>query len=124
MDRNEFINKLNKFGLPKSEYMILSGGSLLIRGLREETSDFDLCVSEALAKELDIEHCARDEKGYYVPFDNVQMTDDLGSRPFDLVDGFKCETLESILASKKKMLRPKDIKDIARIEAFLKGAVK
>lgn len=38
---------------------------------------------------------------------------------FDLIDGFKCETLESILAFKKKLHRQKDLKDIKNIEHYL-----
>ena len=40
--------------------MICSGGSLLLRGLREETADFDLCVSEMLAQRLDLEKYPKD----------------------------------------------------------------
>ncbi len=120
MNRQEFIERLESFGFPKSEYMILSGGSLLLRGLREETQDFDLCVSAQLARKLDLEHCRKDEKGYYAPFPDVQMTDNLGSRPYELVDGFQCETLESVLALKRELMRPKDLRDIETIEAYLK----
>ena len=120
MNRQEFIERLESFGFPKSEYMILSGGSLLLRGLREETQDFDLCVSAQLARKLDLEHCRKDEKGYYAPFPDVQMTDNLGSRPYELVDGFQCETLESVLALKRELMRPKDLRDIEVIEAYLK----
>ena len=119
MNRQEFIAKLEEFGLLKSGYMIRSGGSLLIRGLREETADFDLCVSKELAEKLDLSHCAKDDKGYYAPFENVQMTDDLEERSFDVVDGFQCETLESILELKRRLLRPKDLRDIAVIEEYL-----
>ena len=119
MNKQEFIAKLEEFGFPKSEYMILSGGSLLLRGLREETADFDLCVSKKLAEKLDLEHCPKDDKGYYAPFENVQMTANLGERPFDIVDGFQCETLESVLALKRMLDRPKDQRDIAVIEAYL-----
>ena len=119
MNRQEFIAKLEEFGYPKSEYMILSGGSMLIRGLWEETADFDLCISEKLAGQLDLEHCPKDGNGYYAPFENVQMSVNLGSRPYETVGGFQCETLESILELKRRLLRPKDFRDIAVIEAAL-----
>ena len=121
MNREEYITKLEEFGLPRSEYMILSGGSMLMRGLREQTADFDLSVSKALSEKLDLEHCSRDEKGYFVPFENVQMTDDLDGRAFDIIDGYKCETLESLLAFKRKLNRPKDQKDIEIIERVISG---
>ena len=99
--------------------MIRSGGSLLLRGLREETADFDLCVSEEVARMLDLEHCPKDEVGSYVPFENVQMKVNQGEHPFETVDGYPCETLESILALKRELMRPKDIRDIAVIEREL-----
>ena len=119
MKREDFLRRLEGFGLPRGEYVILSGGSLLLRGLREETEDFDLAVSKALAERLGLDGSKRDDKGCYAPFEGVQMTDDMESRPFDLVDGYPCEKLESILKLKRRLLRPKDLRDIPVIEAYL-----
>jgi hypothetical protein len=119
MDRTEFIKTLEKFNLPKSEFIILSGGSLLMRGLREKTADFDLCVSKKLAEEIDLYDAPKDEKGFFVPFPNCQMMDNFENIEFDVVDGHQCESLESILAFKKSANRPKDQKDIEKIEAIL-----
>ena len=121
MNRQTFIERLESFGLPKTEYMILSGGSLLLRGLREETADFDLCVSEALASDLDLANCAKDELGCFVPFEDVQMKLGMEERSFDVVGGYNCQTLEDILALKRRLRRPKDIPDIEVIEAYLRG---
>jgi len=120
MKRQEFIEKLEAFGFPKTEYVILSGGSLLLRGLREETADFDLSVTDKLAAKLDLENCPKDDKGCFVPFEDVQMKNDMYRRTFDVIDGFQCESLESVLALKRRLLRPKDIRDIEVIEAYLK----
>lgn len=119
MKKQEFIEKLNSFGFPKTEFIILSGGSLLLRGLREETADFDLSASEALVQSLDLKNCQMDEMGCYVPFEDVQMKADMESRAFDVIEGFRCQTLEDILALKRRLMRPKDIKDIEAIEDFL-----
>ena len=119
MNRKELTDKLNEYGFPRSEYMILSGGSLLLRGLREETADIDMSVSRELAEKLDLEHCPKDELGCFVPFEDVQMKADMESRNFDVVDGFRCQTLEDILKLKRRLMRPKDIRDIEKIEAWL-----
>ena len=100
--------------------MIRSGGSLLLRGLREETADFDLCVSKDLADRLHLEQCRQDEYGSYVPFQDVQMTADLDLYSYDVIDGYQCETLESILALKQRLMRPKDLRDIEAIEVRLR----
>ncbi|MDO5451635.1 MAG: hypothetical protein Q4F56_00925 [Candidatus Saccharibacteria bacterium] len=121
MDKKEFIAALEELGWPKNEYVILSGGSLLLRGLRETTADIDVSLSKHLAEEINLYDAPQDEKGYYNPRENVQAFDDSDKKEFDIVDGYQCETLESILAFKKKMMRPKDLKDIEKIEAALKG---
>ena len=54
-----------------------------------------------------------------MPFDNCQMMDDAESFEFDVIDDYQCETLESILAFKKKANRPKDQKYIENIERYL-----
>lgn len=119
MNKQDFVATLEKLNLPKNEFIILSGGSLLMHGLRETTADLDLCASKKLAEKIDLYSAPKDDKGFYTPFDNCQMMDDYEHFEFDVVDGYQCETLESILAFKKRMLRPKDLKDIKAIEDYL-----
>lgn len=119
MNKQEFIAALEKFNLPKSEYAILRGGSLLLRGLRDTTTDIDLAVSQKLAEEINLFDAPKDDVGCYVPFESCQMKANLDEIEFDVVDGYQCESLRSILAFKKKKNRPKDQKDIAKIEEYL-----
>lgn len=48
MDREEVIRRLGELKFPKDEYYVLSGASLVLRGIREKCSDIDLCISEEL----------------------------------------------------------------------------
>lgn len=120
MNKQEYIQALEKLNIPKEEFIILSGGSLLMRGLRETTADLDLCVSKKLAGQIDLYNAPKDEKGFFVPFENTQMMDDYDNFSYDIIDGYKCESLEDILAFKRKMMRPKDMKDIETIENLLR----
>lgn len=119
MNKDQFIRYLEQLALPKTEFVILSGGSLLMRGLRAETADLDLSASKQLAGELDLYSCPKDKDGMYMPFENVQMNDDMEKFHFDIIDGYQCETLEDILEQKKLWNRPKDQADIKAIEAAL-----
>ena len=119
MNREEYIKGLEKMNLPKEEFIILSGGSLLLRGIREKTSDYDFCVTKKLAEEINLYDSPKDDKGFYTPFKNCQMMDDFDGTPFDVVDGYQCESLESILEFKRRMKRPKDLVDIENIEKYL-----
>ena len=119
MNKTEFINRLEELDLPKTEFLILSGGSLLLRGIRESTADMDICVSEELAAALDLERCPKDKDGCFSPFPDVQMKADMAGRDFDIVDGYRCQTLNDILALRRKWRRPKDLRDIKLIEEWL-----
>ena len=119
MDKERFIDRLEELNLPKSEFIILSGGSLLMHGLRETTADLDLCASKKLAKEIDLYNAPKDEKGFFVPFEDCQMMDDFEKFDFDVIDGYQCESLPSILEFKLKMNRPKDQKDIEALKKVL-----
>lgn len=92
----------------------------MIRGLRETTADLDLCVSKKLAWQIDLYNAPKDEKGFFTPFEDCQMMDDFEDFEFDVIGGYQCEKLESILEFKKKANRPKDQVDIQKIELALK----
>ncbi|MBP5656861.1 class IV adenylate cyclase [Candidatus Saccharibacteria bacterium] len=119
MNKLAYIAALKKLNLPKSEFIILSGGSLLMHGLRDTTADLDLCATKKLAKKIDLYNSPIDDKGFHTPFENCQMMDDFDKFEYDIVDGYKCETLESILAFKRRANRPKDQQDIKNIEKAL-----
>ena len=48
MNKEELLNLLNSLELPKTEYYILSSGSMLLYGLREIVGDLDLSVSNEI----------------------------------------------------------------------------
>lgn len=119
MNKKEFVEGLERMGMDKAEFIILSGGSLLIRGLREQTNDYDISATKKLAKDIDMYSSPLNSAGSYEPFENVEMKDDYEKHHFDIVDGYKCESLEDILEFKRIMRRPKDLKDIETIEKYL-----
>ena len=65
MNKEELLNLLNSLELPKTEYYILSSGSMLLYGLREIVGDLDLCVSielfEPLKKKYNLKECDKNE---------------------------------------------------------------
>ncbi len=52
MNKEELLKLLDNLELPKTEYYILSSGSMLLYGIREIAVDLDLCVSNELFKHL------------------------------------------------------------------------
>ena len=52
MKKIELLNLLKELNFPKDEYYVLSGASLVLRGIRKEANDLDLCISEELFNEI------------------------------------------------------------------------
>ncbi|MBR5228014.1 MAG: hypothetical protein IKV94_05200 [Clostridia bacterium] len=124
MNRIELIQLLKSLNLPKDEYYILGGGSLLLCGLRETTKDLDLCVSSELFITLKDKYSLSEKDknscGFYKLTELIEVVPTPKENfKAQEVDGFLVESLETILAYKKKRNLPKDQIDIQNIEKFL-----
>lgn len=118
MTKREFIERLAELGLPRYQYIILSGGSLLMRGLRKETADINLAISDSLATELKIHNKTPTEKGTYQIADDVEVIIGMNKVNCELVDDYLCETLPSVYAFKKDRGLPKDLKDLEILHEY------
>ena len=45
MNKEQILKLLSKLNFPKDEYYVLSGASMVIRGIRKQAKDLDLCIS-------------------------------------------------------------------------------
>ena len=126
MDKNELIKLVESLNFPQEEYYILSSGCLLFYGLREKANDLDLCISEKLFNNIKEKYNLVEEKknecGFYKLNDLVEVVvENKKNFTRDFKDGYPVETLERILKFKKKVNRPKDQRDIIKLEEYLKN---
>ena len=124
MNREELLKLVDSLNFKKTEFYVLSGGSLLIRKLRERTEDLDLCVSNELFKNIVDKYKIKEESknagGFYHILKEVEVIP-ISKEDFKMeyIDGYPVQTLENILEYKKKLNRPKDKKDIEIIMKYL-----
>ncbi len=116
MNKRELKNQLKD--LPRYQFVLLAGGSLVMRGLRDEASDIDICVSEGLARELKVYDQKPDEHGIYKLPDGMDVMVGMHRVNCELVDGYLCERLEDILDFKQRRNLSKDRRDIEVIEEY------
>jgi hypothetical protein len=125
MNKEQLLILLESLELPKTEYYILSSGSLLLYGLREVAGDLDLCVSYELFEKLKEKYRLKDsdknECGFYHISQDVEIVPNSKENfKMDYKDGYPVESLKSILEFKEKRNAPKDQKDIENIKKYLK----
>ena len=124
MNRQEILTQLSNFPFDRKEYWVLTGSAMVLYGIKKETSDIDLGCTSGMADLLDA-------GGYlYRRMDNGNRWFRYGAS-MEIFEGWLCDTVESVdgfpvisikglVEMKKNLGREKDIKDIERIEAFLK----
>ena len=81
--------------------------------------DIDIAIKPEIAERINISRYPLNCKGLYVIAENCEAGIDFANYPFDIVEGYQCQTLESILEYKHQWQRPKDIEDIRVIEKHL-----
>ena len=122
MNKEELLKLVESLRLPKEEYYILGGGSLVMFGIKETTSDLDLCVSDELfarlKEEYNLNEKDKNECGFYQITDIIEVIPNPKEEfTCEEIDGYQVEELKRILEFKKKRNAPKDqpyIKEIAK----------
>ena len=124
MNKEELLKLLDNLELPKTEYYILSSGSMLLYGLREIAVDLDLCVSNELFKHLkknyNLKESDKNECGFYRISEDIEIVpNNKENFKMEYKDGYPVESLKTILAFKEKRNAPKDQKDIQNIKKYI-----
>nr|MBP3680319.1 hypothetical protein [Clostridia bacterium] len=126
MNKEELLKLVESLNIPKDEYYILGGGSLVMFGIKETTSDLDLCVSNELFAKLkekyNLDEKDKNECGFYQISDIIEIIPNPKEEfTAQEIDGYKVEELKRILEFKKKRNAPKDKPYIEKITQYLEG---
>ncbi len=123
MNKNEIIEKLKKSNLDKNEIIVISGASLVVHDIINDTEDIDLICTEEYYEMINW----KIKKGffnidikYYDVFEISNNLYDEYKNYYDLIDDYKFMNLNSCLDLKRKMNREKDKNVIKILEKKLK----
>lgn len=124
MDKEQVLKMLEELNLPKDEFYVLSGASLVIRGIREKCSDLDLCISEELYEKIKDKYKLTNDKknecNFYQISDELEVVIDKKENfNWEICEPYNLEDLNTILEYKVKRNKPKDQADIENIKAYL-----
>ena len=124
MNKEQVLKMLKELNLPKDEFYVLSGASLVLRGIREICSDLDLCISEKLYKKIKDKYDLTDDKknecNFYHISDELEVVVDKKEKfNWEICEPYNLENLNTILEFKIKRNKPKDQADIENIKAYL-----
>jgi len=124
MNKKEYIEKLNQLNLDKSRYCIISGGVMLLYGLKESTEDIDIKIRPDYFEELKRVYNFKKSPKYPYLYELDESTEvavlDFSDDDIRVVDGYPAESLELQLKWMEEQNRPKDQEKIKVIKEYLK----
>ena len=123
MNKEELYKLVEKLKLPITEYCILSGGSLVMHGIRENTNDLDIDITKKdfeIIKKYFRPTLVDENKKLYKITENIEcFLDNNFETDIEFIEGYPCQSLMSVYRLKKKLNREKDQSDIIAIKKVL-----
>ena len=128
MKKAEMIEKLKAFPYDPAEYWVITGGAMVLYGIREESSDIDLGCTAGLANRLEQEgylyKVTDDGNRWFKLGNDIEVFENWLFDTVDHVDGIPVISVQGLIEMKKDLGREKDMRDIALINDFLARSAK
>lgn len=122
LKKKDIIDICSRLNLNPDDYCLGFGAALVLHGIKDSTADIDMNVTEELFKNLSQRYTV-DYAEFSEPYINIDGIVDvfIGNKMDQktLIDGIPVSSLNEIIESKKRLGRPKDIRDIQSIEEFI-----
>ena len=125
MVKEDIIKRLMDLNFPITDYWLITGGAMVLYGLRDATNDIDLGCSKSLADMLEKNGFTTtrlsDGTRKITIADDIEIFEDWIFDKAEIREGISVISLKGLLEMKKSLGREKDLKDIELIEAALYG---
>ena len=118
MNRIEIIKELKKYNFDIKRYIVISGAAVVLHGLKDDTPDIDISISEDYEEELledymaVLEHTNLNGTRAYIIDDNVNFGVNYYTKPSEYIEGLPVQNIEEIIKLKESLNREKDQKDL------------
>ena len=126
MNRQEILDALSAFPYDRSEYWAVTGGAMVLHGVRAGTTDVDLGCSAKLADRLEADgylyRLQENGRRWFRYGEHIEIFEGWLYGGTETVDGIQVLSLNGLIEMKQALGREKDLKDLALIRAFLDRA--
>lgn len=123
MKKAEMIARLRDFPYDPREYWVITGGAMVLYGMREESSDIDLGCTTALADRLEQEgflyKVTDDGNRWFKIGEDIEVFENWLYDKTEQVCGIPVISVQGLIEMKKQIGREKDFRDIRLIHDFL-----
>ena len=123
MDKNKIIEKLRAFPYDPKNYWVVTGGAMVLHGIREETPDIDLGCTPEMADRLESEGflCQKTSDGnrWFKVGSDIEIFENWLYDKVELAGNIPVISLRGLLAMKNDLGRKKDMRDVLLIQKHM-----
>lgn len=121
MKKEELIKLIDSLGLDKEDFVVVSSGALVLRGIMDTAGDLDIAVTniglEYLKNKYDL---VKKDNGWYKVNDMVECVPDNMDGKKELVDNYYVQDINDYLKFLKGSKREKDKLRIPLVEEYIR----
>lgn len=119
LDKKQIIARLEELHLDDTKYWLITGGAMVLYGLREQTSDIDLGCTSDLADLLQQEgfpvERMEDATRKIVVAEDVEIFENWLEDKVERFEGVPVISIQGLIEMKRALGREKDFRDIQLI---------
>ena len=119
LDKKQIIARLEELNLDDTKYWVITGGAMVLYGLREQTSDIDLGCTSDLADLLQQEgfpvERMPDGTRKIVVEEDVEIFENWLENKVERFEGVPVISIQGLIEMKRALGREKDFRDIQLI---------
>lgn len=123
MNKKEILDCLAAFPYDRDAYWLVTGGAMVLYGIKEQTADIDLGCSKKLADDLErggfLYSIDTEGKRWFKYGESIEIFEEWIRDSTTLESGFRVVSINGLIAMKQEMGRKKDLKDIELIMNYL-----
>ncbi len=123
MNKAEIIEKLNAFPYAREDYWIITGGAMVLYGIREQTNDIDLGCSTRMADALErdgfFDKYTESGRRHFRYGEDIEISENWLYDSVTTVEGFPVITIRGLIDMKRELGREKDMRDIRLINEYM-----
>lgn len=120
LNKKDIEQLLKQLNFDPQEYIVISGAAMVIQGIKQETNDIDIVISnqlEATLNKKNYKFHLGDYNNHIYELGRIELFHVFYEETeYIEIDGIRFATLESILKLKQKLNRKKDLIDIKTLD--------
>lgn len=121
MKKLELIKLIDSLELDKEDFVVVSSGALVLRGIMDNAGDLDIAVTNIGLEKLKSKYgLVKKDNGWYKVTDDVECVPDSMEGEKELLESYYVQDINDYLNYLKQSKREKDILRIPLVEEYIR----